>query len=179
VAIPGDDDTTAALTEALAALRGPAGDAQPPPDSAAFQRYFHGIAEAHYVIRKVFRIVDTQARAAGLDPLEHKVLIQSLGAPGAPLRINDVAARLDIAPALASRLITGLEVRGLLARARGESDRRTTRVTATHEGRELLARIDEKVRLHVAYFQTQLTDAERVAALQIFGFYLGAGPAAP
>ena len=43
-----------------------------------FQRYFHGIAKARYVIRKVIRIVDEQAKKAGLDPLEHQALIQSI-----------------------------------------------------------------------------------------------------
>jgi DNA-binding MarR family transcriptional regulator len=173
------DEPAAALAEAVTALQHAGGAAQPAPGTEAFQRYFHGIAEAHYVIRKVFRIVDTEARSAGLDPLEHKVLVQALGAPGTPLRINDVAARLDIAPALASRLIKRLELRGLLARTRGESDRRTTRVTVTAPGRELLADVDRRVRLHVDYFQAQLSDAERMAAMQIFGFYLGAGPTAP
>jgi hypothetical protein len=40
----------------------------------------------------------------------------------------------------------------------------------------LLAEIDEKVHLHVEYFQRQLSDQERVAALGIFAFYLGASP---
>lgn len=172
------DQKPAELAAALLAQRRPEGDRRPPPGSPEFERYFHGIAEVHYVIRRVFRIVDEQARRAGLDPLEHKVLIQVLGAPQTPLRINDVAARLDIAPALASRLIKRLQAKGLLIRTPGEGDRRIIRVAATGAGRELLAAIDHEVRLQVDFLQRQLSDAERVAALQIFAFYLGAQPAA-
>jgi DNA-binding MarR family transcriptional regulator len=151
---------------------------QTSPDSDAFERYFGGIASAHFVIRKVFRIADDQARKAGLDPLEHKLLIQIFGSEHTPLRVNEAAARIDIAPALASRLVRGLEEKGLVVRSPNESDRRITQVTATTQGRILLRDIDRGVRMHVDYFQSQLTDSERAAAIEIFAFYLGARPTA-
>jgi DNA-binding MarR family transcriptional regulator len=148
----------------------------PSSDSDAFSSYFGGIASAHYVIRKVFRIVDDQARKAGIDPLEHKLLIQIFASAHAPLRVNEAAARIDIAPALASRLVRALEEKGLVVRSPNKGDRRITEVTATEEGRSLLHDIDQGVRLHVDYFQSQLTDTERAAAIEIFAFYLGALP---
>lgn len=135
--------------------------------------YFAAIAEAHFVIRTVFRIVDEQARRAGLDPLAHKVLIQAHGAPTKPLRVNDLASRLDIAPALASRLVNVLERRGLVSRSRDARDRRVIQVASTAAGADLLAAIDRKVRQHVDSFQSQLTDAERDGAMRIFALYLG------
>lgn len=143
-----------------------------------FKDYVHGIAEARYVIRRVFRIVDEQARKAGLEPLEHQALIQVFGARG-PLRVIDVADRLDIAPAFASRLVKTLTEKGLVTRSRAqaESDRRITVVAPTDEARDLLAAIDESVELHVGHFQRQLSDSQRAAALGIFAFYLGASPA--
>lgn len=84
-----------------------------------------------------------------------------------------MAARLDIAPALASRLIKGLESKGLVARSPSEVDRRVTRLAATEAGREVLAGIDRNMQIHVDYFQRQLTDEERMGALRIFSFYLG------
>jgi DNA-binding MarR family transcriptional regulator len=140
----------------------------------ASERYFQGIAEAHYVIRKAFRIVDDLAKQAGLDPLEHKVLIQAFGARGGPLRVNEVAARLDVAPAFASRLIKTLEERQLLEWVPSDEDRRATNVKATDAARDLLAEIDRRVRVEVEYFQHQLSDEERADALRIFGFYVGA-----
>jgi DNA-binding MarR family transcriptional regulator len=90
--------------------------------------------------------------------------------------VIDVAERLDIAPALGSRLVKRLEEKGLLTRTPSEEDRRMTYVTATEDARDLLGEIDRNVELHVGYFQQQLTDAQRAAALGIFAFYLGASP---
>lgn len=138
-----------------------------------FQRYFQGIAEAHYVVRKVFRLADEQAKRVGLEPLEHKLLIQIYGTSAGPLQVSEAAARLDVAPALASRLIKSLERKGLVVRGPSEGDRRITRVVATHAAREVLAEVDRNMRLHVDYFQAQLTDEERAGALRIFAFYIG------
>lgn len=146
------------------------------PDDRGFHHYFLGIAEARHVVRKVFRIVDEQARRYGLEPLEHQTLIQVFGSPESSLRVNEVAERLDIAPAFASRLVRSLEGRELVKRSASPRDRRITMVEVTAEGRRKLAEIDEQVHVHVEYFQRQLDDSARVAALGIFAFYLGAVP---
>ena len=62
--------------------------------------YFESVAEARYVLRKVFRIVEEQAKSADLDPLAHQALIQIYGSPRMELRVNELADRLDIAPPL-------------------------------------------------------------------------------
>jgi DNA-binding MarR family transcriptional regulator len=150
--------------------------AQDQPDmlhSRGFEEYFHGVAEARYVIRKVFRIVDDQAKQAGLEPLEHQALIQIFGAPK-PLRVIEIAERLDIPPAFASRLAIGLEEKGLVTRSRSDQDKRSTHVEATDAARDVLAGIDQVVGMHVDYFQRQLSEAERASALGIFAFYVGA-----
>lgn len=138
------------------------------------QRYFHGIAEARYVARRVFRIVDEQAKELGLDPLQHQTLIQVFGAEAEPLRVNDIAERLDLAPALASRLVTALEEKGLVARSPSATDRRSVAVTATPDGVRLLEQIDQAVHYHVGHFQRRLDDEQRAFALGIFAFYVGA-----
>lgn len=138
-----------------------------------FEAYFHGVAEARYVIRKVFRIVDEQAKKADLEPLEHQALIQIFGA-SRPLRVIEIAGRLDIASAFASRIAKQLEDKGLVTRSPSHEDRRSIAVEATEKGRDVLAWIDEAVEMHVTYFQRQLSQSERAAALGIFAFYVGA-----
>jgi DNA-binding MarR family transcriptional regulator len=135
--------------------------------------YFQGVAEARRIIRKVLRIVDEQAKSAGLDPLDHQALIQIFAAPS-PLRVIDVADRLDIAPAFASRLIKRLEEMGLVTRSPSEDDKRSTYVRATEQSRDLLASIDARVSREIEYFRQHLSEAERGAALGIFAFYVGA-----
>lgn len=142
-------------------------------DAAGLEEYFNGIADARYVARRVFRIVDEQAKGAGLEPLQHQALIQIFGSHGRLLRVNDVADRLDLAPALASRLIKGLVDKGLVQRTQSQTDRRSVEVAVTDAGIEMLRSIDEAVHFHVAYFRDQLEPSQRIMALRIFAFYVG------
>lgn len=145
----------------------------PERDSEDFQRYAQSIAHARYVIRRVFRIVDEQARERDLDPLEHQALIQIYGFESGSPSVSNVAERLDIAPAFASRLVKGLEQRALVRRVPLKSDRRVTVAEITAAGVAMLREIDSAVHLHVTYFQSQLAPRDRMDALMIFAFYVG------
>jgi DNA-binding MarR family transcriptional regulator len=138
-----------------------------------FRDYMHRVAQARYVVRKVIRIVHEEAKRAGLDPLEHQALVQVFGATGEPLSVNQLAERLDIAPALASRIIKGLETRKLVVREQSPDDKRVIRVSATEDGIALLKEIDAEVHVHVDYFQKQLRDSDRLALMSIFAFWAG------
>lgn len=142
-------------------------------DLASIQRYFEGVAHARYVIRRVTRIVDDQAKRESLEPLEHQTLIQVCGAKDRSIQINELAERLDIVAAFASRLVRDLESKGLVKRGRSDEDRRVTLVEITQKGAQALARIDERVKLHVDVFKDQLSDDARAAAFRIFAFYVG------
>lgn len=135
--------------------------------------YFEGVAQARYVLRKVFRIIEEHAKLAGIDPLAHQALIQIYGSPTMRLRVKDVAERLDVAPALASTLLKSLVQLGYVNRVRSHSDQRTTLVEVTAEGRRLLNRIDQEVKAHVDYFTHQLSAQARETALSIMMFYIG------
>src|SRR5215467_8164948 len=78
--------------------------------------YFLGVAAARYVLRKVFRLVEEEAKRAGIDPLAHQALIQIYGSEKGALRVKDVAERLDITPAFSSSLINHLVAKGYVAR---------------------------------------------------------------
>ena len=143
--------------------------------------YFQGVAQARYVLRKVFRLVEDEAKRAGLDPLAHQALIQIYGSSTGTLRVKDVAERLDITPAFASSLVKALVARGLIATKRDKQDSRVNWVQVTKEGRALLHRIDEQVQFHVDYFTRGLSSEETEAALSILMFYAGVslGPPPP
>jgi len=136
--------------------------------------YFRGVAEARFVLRKVFRLVEEEARKAGVDPLAHQALIQIYGSPAAELRISDVASRLDIAPAFCSALVKMLVQAGYVQRRRDQGDGRVIWLSITDLGRALLHRIDDGVQIHVDYFTQGLSAADREAALSIMLFYIGA-----
>ncbi|MFT5487762.1 MAG: DNA-binding MarR family transcriptional regulator, partial [Alphaproteobacteria bacterium] len=107
-------------------------------DPAARHDYFAEVAEARYVLRRVFRISEEQARAAGLDPLAHQALIQIYGSPERRLRVNQLAERLDITPAFASSLLKSLVADGMIDRRRDDDDHRVTWVSATDAAIEKL-----------------------------------------
>lgn len=55
-----------------------------------------------------------------------------------PLRMADLAERLDVVPRSATSMIDALETAGLVDRRPDPTDRRSIRLTATAAGRELL-----------------------------------------
>lgn len=67
--------------------------------------------------------------------------LRILGTAREPMRIGDLAARLEIAPRSATSMVDALEEVGLAARLADPSDRRSVLVTVTPQGRDLLSRI--------------------------------------
>ena len=135
--------------------------------------YFRGVAEARYLLRKVFRLIEEEAKRAGIDPLAHQALIQIYGSEKSALRVKEVAERLDITPAFASSLVKMLIAKGYVARASDKNDARVAWARVTAKGRALLHRIDEHVHEHVDYFTRGLDPSRTEKALAILMFYAG------
>ena len=135
--------------------------------------YFRGVAEARYLLRKVFRLIEEEAKRAGIDPLAHQALIQIYGSKQGALRIKEVAERLDITPAFSSSLLKMLVAKGYFARARDASDARVAWTKLTAKGRALLHRIDEQVQMDVDSFTRRLDPEQTEAALSVLMFYAG------
>lgn len=137
--------------------------------------YFAGVARARYVLRRTFRIFDEEAGHSGLEPLQHQALIQVVAAATAAgsLPVSHIAERLDVTSAFASRLVRDLEAKGLVTREPSDVDRRVILVKSTPAGRSLLIQISENVHRHAAYFQSQLSEADRASTLAVVAFYVG------
>jgi DNA-binding MarR family transcriptional regulator len=142
-------------------------------DGKDMHHFFQCIADARFILRKVFRIIEEQARAVGLDPLVHQALIQIYGSAASALQVKELAERLDVRPAFASVLIKALQERGLVSRVRGAEDRRINQVTVTKAGRQLLHQMDRQVKVHVDYFIAQLNPEQKERAVAIMLFYVG------
>jgi DNA-binding MarR family transcriptional regulator len=143
-----------------------------PSADIGFREYMHNVAQARYVVRKIVRIVHEQAKRAGLDPLEHQALVQLYGAD-AGLSVSRLAERLDVAPAVGSRLIKVLAKKDLVVREQSEADKRIMHVIVTDAGSALLKEIDRTVHIHIEYFQKQLDDADRLSLMAVFAFWAG------
>jgi DNA-binding MarR family transcriptional regulator len=144
-----------------------------------FEAYACNIAEARYVMRRVTRIVNEQAKAHNLEPLLHQALLQAYGTGGIQLTMSSLAERLDVPAAFASKLVTQLEGLGLVQRVASPHDRRVTLLTLTREGISRLREIDDAIHYEAAYFQRQIEPRQRLAALSIFAFYVGIDSSSP
>jgi DNA-binding MarR family transcriptional regulator len=142
-------------------------------ETAGKHEYFHGVANARYVIRKVYRIIEEHAKEFGLDPVHHQSLIQIYGSLDQRLRVKELAMRMDISQAFASNIAGALVERGYAQRIPCDEDLRSNFIGITDEGANLLCAIDDAVRVHVEYFTQQISESEREAAVYTMMFYIG------
>jgi len=134
--------------------------------------YFASVAQMRYILRKVFRMIDEKAKAAGLDPLSHQALLQIYGSPDQGLRISELAERLDIVPAFASNLVKDLATASLVTRKSDPSDRRVSIVQITASGRKLCQQVDSDIRPQLDEFTKTLSQDEQDIALSTLMFYI-------
>jgi DNA-binding MarR family transcriptional regulator len=103
---------------------------------------YQALAEFRYQIRCFLRFSEQVARAAGLEPQQHQVLLTIKGLP--PERtatIGALAERMQLAHHSTVELVDRLEEKGLVARLRDESDRRQVIVNLTTAGEDILAEL--------------------------------------
>jgi DNA-binding MarR family transcriptional regulator len=139
----------------------------------AFDDYMRVVADARYIFRTAQRLADDSARAHSVDPLEHQAMIQVYGAAEQKLAVGKLAQRLDIVPALASRLVQQLQSRGLVLRSRSSVDRRATYVSLTKKGLQTLRRVVENAHMEIGYFRQKATEEQRNATHEIAALYVG------
>ena len=103
---------------------------------------YRALAEFRYALRRFLAFSAAVARAAGLEPQQHQLLLALRGLPGgAEATIGALAARLGIRHHSAVELVDRMAARGLVRRARGASDRRRVLVRLAPRGHGLLRRL--------------------------------------
>jgi len=106
-----------------------------PPD-------FKAMAELRYQIRCFLRFSENAARAAGIEPQQHQLLLAVKGLPDdLKPTIGVLAERMQLQHHSAVELIDRLVQRGLLCRLRATDDRRQVLVKLTHDGEEFLQKL--------------------------------------
>jgi DNA-binding MarR family transcriptional regulator len=103
---------------------------------------YRALAEFRYRVRCFLRFSEAAARAAGLAPQQHQLLLAVRGIPGtdAPT-IGALAERLQLRHHSTVELVDRMEARGLVRRARRGGDRRQVRVELAPRGARLLPRL--------------------------------------
>jgi MarR family transcriptional regulator, organic hydroperoxide resistance regulator len=112
----------------------------------------HSAADQALVsLRRIVKVVDSQARTLARDtsltPSQLVVLSELTAAES--VQPSELARAASLKQATISILLDRLQERGLVQRARGNTDRRTVRVQITPEGRRVLAEAPDL--LHVEF----------------------------
>jgi len=120
------------------------------------------LEEFRYRIRRFLDFSRRAARAAGLAPQQHQMLLVLAGGPpGTDSRIRLLAERLFLNHNSAVELVNRLQRQGMVERVQEPKDRRQVGVRITPRGARVLARL---TRHHLAELRT--AGPELVRALQ-------------
>ncbi len=120
---------------------------------------YRRLAEFRHQIRLFLRFSERAAREAGVEPVQHQLLLAIRGNPRGPEpTIGELAERLQLRHHSVVELVDRLERRGLVARHRAESDARRVAVRLTRRGLDVL---HELSRHHLAELRSRGPDLVR------------------
>lgn len=100
---------------------------------------YRSLAEVRYQIRRFLHFSEQAARATGLEPHQHQLLLAVRGQGQPSIRV--LAERLQIQHHSAVELVDRLVDRGLVLRSRAPSDRRQVLVQLTPRGEAELQKL--------------------------------------
>jgi Transcriptional regulators len=111
-----------------------------PPDLSLSE--YRALAEFRHQIRRFLQFSAEAARAHGLEPQQHQLLLSLKGLPedGRPT-IRELAERLQIQHHSAVELVDRLAERGAISRAHTGADRREVQLRLTRKGSTMLRRL--------------------------------------
>jgi DNA-binding MarR family transcriptional regulator len=108
---------------------------------------YQALAGFRYQMRRYLRVSEEAARAAGIEPQQHQLMLAVKGiSDGEEPRISYLAERLQIQHHSAVELVDRTEKKGLIHRVRAESDRREVHVQLTPRGDRVLADLTQHMR---------------------------------
>jgi DNA-binding MarR family transcriptional regulator len=103
---------------------------------------FKAMAELRYQIRRFLRFSENAARAAGIEPQQHQLMLAVRGLPDElKPTVGVVAERMQLQHHSTVELIDRLADRGFLIRLRATDDRRQVLVKLTRDGEEFLKKL--------------------------------------
>ncbi len=103
---------------------------------------YQALAEFRYQLRRFLRFSEQAARAVGLEPQQHQLLLALKGLPeGRIATVGELAERLQIQHHSMVELINRMVDRNLLERSHDEGDQRKVIINLTPYGDEVLRKL--------------------------------------
>jgi DNA-binding MarR family transcriptional regulator len=120
---------------------------------------YRALARFRYALRVFLRFSEDAARAAGITPAQHQLLLAVRGWDGAePPTITELAQRLQLKSHSTVELVQRAGVAGLVAPLDDDNDGRVHRVSLTPTGESILASLSLLHRDELSRFRTEMTD---------------------
>lgn len=115
----------------------------PDPTDLSLDEY-RALAAFRYHLRRFLHFSERMARAAGLEPQQHQLLLAIRGLPeGTPPTIGVLAERMQLRHHSTVELVSRAVERGLVRRSRSEADRREVHLAITDLGEEALRELSK------------------------------------
>src|SRR5215472_10018430 len=100
---------------------------------------YQALAEFRYQLRRFMRFSERAARAAGLEPQQHQLMLTIKGLPVDKIAsVGELAERMQLQHHSTVELIDRMVERGLIERRRDANDQRRVLISLTTYGNELL-----------------------------------------
>lgn len=116
--------------------------------------------------RRLRRASGASLDAVGVTPSQLRVL-RILAGAGSPLRVSELARRLDVIPRSATSVADLLESRGLVERRPDPGDRRATLVAMTPSGDDVLRALRSRRTAGLAELLDRLTADEQAELIRL------------
>ena len=103
---------------------------------------YQALAAFRYQLRRFLHFSEQAARAAGLEPQQHQLLLALKGLPeGRLATVGELAERLQIQHHSTVELVNRMVDRNLIERTRDERDQRKVLISLTSYGEEVLRKL--------------------------------------
>ncbi|MCU1344676.1 MAG: MarR family transcriptional regulator [Acidimicrobiia bacterium] len=120
---------------------------------------YRTLARFRYALRTFMRFSEDAARAAGLTPSQHQLLLAIRGFPGSdPPAMADVAELLQLRLHSAGELVDRAVANGLVVRIADDADHRRVLLTLTTEGEAKLAQLSVLHREELRRFRAEMNE---------------------
>jgi DNA-binding MarR family transcriptional regulator len=119
---------------------------------------YRTLARFRFALRVFLRFSENAARAAGLTPNQHQLLLAVRGHPDAPPTITDLAEWLQLRHNSTVELVDRAVEAGLLERQLDEHDRRRQRLALTDHGEQVLQSLSKAHREELRRFREEMAE---------------------
>jgi DNA-binding MarR family transcriptional regulator len=127
------------------------------PDDDLSPGDYRTLARFRHALRVFQRFSEDAARAAGLTPAQHQLLLAVAGHDGdGPPSVGDVADRLQLKAHSAGELVGRAVANGYLTRTPDPSDHRRILLALTGDGARVLARLSAQHRDELRRFRREM-----------------------